>query len=381
MFIPLTTDRPRTRRPILVHTLIAVNSIIFLGMLMLERTGVYGIREVFNQFAVVNDGFVWYQLLSSAFLHGGWMHIIGNMIVLAALGPNVEDKMGHVGFGLLYFVAAIASGLAHIAFSANPAVGASGAIAGVTGAYLVLFPKTRIICFVIFFIIGRIAVPAWWFIGLNICIDLFANSFSNNTGVAHAAHLGGYFFGITIALVLLWTRVLQREPYDLFSVLKQKKRRAEFASAARIHEQSVKRHVGASAPESPRQRAINEGRMAIGKLVSSDKLDDAADRYRVFVDEFGTEETGTSLSRDLQLKLAEHLVRSDDRATAVLAYQAFARAFPTDRETPISLLMASLMLIKNLGRPDEAKPLLEKVIPRLTGEERSLADDLMREVG
>lgn len=381
MLIPLTTDRPRSKSPVLVYSLIAVNTLIFLGMLMLDRSGGYAAEDVYRRFAVANEGFVWYQLISSAFLHGGWMHIIGNMIVLAALGPNVEDKMGHAGFGLLYLVSAVASGLAHILFSDNPAVGASGAIAGITGAYLVLFPKTRIICFVIFFVIGRIAVPAWWFIGLSICIDLFANGLGNNTGVAHAAHLGGYFFGIMTALILLWTHVLKREPYDLFTVLKQKKRRAEFASAAKLHEQTIQKKVGAQVPESPRQKAINAARMTIGELVSLGKLDDAADKYRVFVDEFGTEDTGTSLSRDLQLKLAEHLVRTDDRATAVLAYQAFARAFPMDRETPISLLMAALMLIRNLGKPEEAKPLLEKALPRLMGEEKSLADELMREVG
>ena len=379
LFIPLTTDRPRTKKPRLVYTLLILNTIVFLWTLTLPQQGAQSIRELYFNYGVSKGNFEWYQLLTSAFLHAGWMHIISNMIVLAALGPNVEDKLGHFGFGVLYVTGAAASGFVHIISSENPAVGASGAIAAVTGAYFVLFPKTRITCLMIFFIIGRIVVPAWWFIGLNIVIDLFAN-FGRDSGVAHAAHLGGYGFGIVTMLALLWVRVLEREPYDLFSVIKQRKRRADFAAAARMHNQAVERQVGAAKEETPEQRALNEGRIAIGQLVSAGRLDEAADRYRVFVDEFGVEKPGTSLSRDLQLRLAEHLVRTDDRATAVKAYQAFCVAYPSDRETPTSLLMTGLMLVKNLGRPGDAKPILEKALPKLHGDERGLAEDLLRSV-
>ncbi len=141
------------------------------------------------------------------------------------------------------------------------------------------------------------------------------------------------------------------------------------------------RQVGAAKQETPEQKALNEGRLAIGQLVSAGRMDEAADSYRVFVDEFGVEKPGTSLSRDLQLKLAEHLVRSDDRETAVKAYQAFCRAYPTDRETPTSQLMAGLMLVKNLDKPADAKPMLEKALTKLHGDERSLAEELLDAIG
>lgn len=380
MFIPVGTDRPRTKSPWLVYALIVVNTLIFLGMqVFLESRGESAVGRFYMEYAVVRDGFEWHQLLTSAFLHGGWMHLIGNMLVLAALGPNVEDKMGHLGFGALYVVAAAASGWAHILFSDHPAVGASGAIAGVTGAYLVLFPKTRIMVWVIFFVIGRFAVPAWWFIGFNIAIDLLANGFGGDTGVAHAAHLGGYAFGIMTAMILLWTHVLKREPYDLFTILKQRKRRAEFARAAQTQEVAIKKTVGREAVETPEQKAMHAHRMKIAELVSVGKLDDASNEYRVFADEYGAKKPGTSLSRDLQLRLAEHLVRSDDRRTAVMAYKAFAQTYPTDHETPNALLMASLILVRHLGRGEESLPLLEKAMPFLTGQEIALAEELKSE--
>lgn len=379
MLFPLTTDRPRRKRPRVIHGLIFINLLVFLWTEYTLSSSTEAYREIMGQYAVWGYEFQFRELITSAFLHADFMHIFFNMLVLLALGPNVEDKVGHFGFAVLYFAGAAASGGAHLLFSDAPAIGASGAVAAVTGAYLVLFPRTQIICFFLF-TLSRVAVPAWWFIGLNIAIDIIANGLGGGTGIAHAAHLGGYGFGIVSTLLLLKMNVLKREPYDLFTYIKQRKRRAEFAAAARAHEGAVARQVGADKQESPEQKAINEGRYEIGQLVSAGKLEDAADQYRVFVDEFGVDKPGTSLSRDLQLKLAEHLVRSDDRANAVKAYQAFCKAYPTDRETPMSQVMAALMLVKNLGKPDEAKPLLDAALPKLHGDERGLAEELLRDI-
>ncbi len=380
MLIPLTTDRPRRRNPVLIHVLVLMNALIFVWTLSVQSGAQGDAARLIQTLAVQNDGFRWYQLLTSAFLHGGWMHLIFNMIVLMALGPNVEDKLGHVGFSLLYVIGAAASGGAHLLVSDNPAIGASGAIAAVTGAYLVLFPNTRIICFFIL-TFSRIAVPAWWFIGLSIAIDLLANGFGSDSGVAHAAHLGGYFFGIGSVMLLLWAKVLKREPCDLFTVLRHRKRRADFAKAARSHEQFVQERVGAARTESPRMRAMYEARAKIGRHVSGGEMEKAADEYRVFLDEFGSEEPATVMSRDLQLKLAEHLVRSGDRASAARAYTAFGRQYATDRETPGALLIAALMLAEDLGKPEEARPLIEEALPKLAGQERELAQALLTKLG
>lgn len=380
MLIPLTTDRPRRRSPVLIHALVLMNALVFVWTLSVQSGDPQNYYNLLSTYAVHGENFQWYQLLTSAFLHGGWMHLLFNMFVLLALGPNVEDKMGHVGFALLYVIGAAASGGAHILMSQNPAIGASGAIAAVTGAYLVLFPSTRIICFFIF-TLSRIAVPAWWFIGFSIAVDLLANGLGKGDGIAHAAHLGGYFFGMGSTMILLWANVLKREPYDLFSVLRQKKRRAEFASAAKSHQEMVQQKVGASRPESPRTKALYEARARIGGLVSGGQFEEAADEYRVFVDEYGTDEPTAVLSRDLQLKLAEHLMRSGDRASAARAYIGFARANQFDREAPGALLIAALMLAEDLGKPEKARPLIEEALPKLAGQEKELAQTLLGSLG
>lgn len=380
VLIPLTTDRPRRRSPVLIHALVLFNSLVFVWTLSIQAGSASAYYDLLTTYAVQRENFQWFQLLTSAFLHSGWMHLIFNMLVLMALGPNVEDKMGHVGFALLYIIGSAASGGAHVYMTENAAIGASGAIAAVTGAYLVLFPNTRIICFFIF-TLSRIAVPAWWFIGFSIAVDLLANGFGKDEGIAHAAHLGGYFFGIGSTMVLLWLHILKREPYDLFTVLRQRKRRADFASAAKSHDHMVQQRVGAARPESPRTKALYEARARIGELVSGGDLDKAADEYRVFVDEFGTDEPSSVLSRDLQLRLAEHLMRSGDRASAARAYIGFARSNQFDREAPGAMLIAALILAEDLGKPEEARPLIEEALPKLAGQEKELAQTLLASLG
>src|SRR5690606_12656870 len=120
------------------------------------------------------------------------------------------------------------------------------AIAAVTGAFLVLFPNCKIKILWFFILIQILMAPAWWLIGLWIAIDLFSQTFQPNNGTANAAHLGGYAFGITVALTLLWTNILSREPYDLFSIIKQKKRKRAFAAVSAAA--SAAAHKGPRSP-------------------------------------------------------------------------------------------------------------------------------------
>ena len=145
----------------------------------------------------------WTTLLTSMFLHGGWMHLGGNMLYLWIFGDNIEKRVGHLRFLTFYLVCGLAAGLAHIVFSLNsavPTVGASGAISGVLGGYLVLFPKNRVR---VLMRGGVAAVPAivvlgfWIFIQLINGMGSIANT-SDTGGVAYLAHIGGFVAGLLL---------------------------------------------------------------------------------------------------------------------------------------------------------------------------------------
>ena len=150
-----------------------------------------------------------YTLLTSMFLHGGWAHLIGNMLFLFVFGDNIEDAMGHVSYLLFYLLCGIAAGLTQIVLSPTstiPLIGASGAISGVMGAYIVLFPHGKVRALVFLGILARsVLVPAWVMIGLWFVLQLVSGIMALGVaadigGVAFWAHVGGFVAGA----ILVW---------------------------------------------------------------------------------------------------------------------------------------------------------------------------------
>jgi membrane associated rhomboid family serine protease len=147
-------------------------------------------------------------ILVSMFLHGGWLHIGGNMLFLWIFGNNVEDRLGRLAFIAFYLLSGLAATALQLAFgpsSAVPNIGASGAIAGILGAYLVMFPRARVYTIVIFFFITAIELPAVAVLGFWFVLQLFSGVGSLganvNGGVAYWAHVGGFAFGAAVALL------------------------------------------------------------------------------------------------------------------------------------------------------------------------------------
>jgi len=149
-------------------------------------------------------GLTWQTLFTSMFLHGGWMHLIGNMWFLWIFGNNVEDSMGRLRFLVFYLLTGLVAAAAFVFVnptSAMPLVGASGAISGVMGAYLVLYPRARVHTLFFFFIFFRvIPVPAWIILGYWFLIQLLSSTSTSagGAGVAYAAHVGGFLAGVLL---------------------------------------------------------------------------------------------------------------------------------------------------------------------------------------
>jgi membrane associated rhomboid family serine protease len=152
----------------------------------------------------------WESIFVAMFLHGGWLHILGNMLFLWIFGNNVEDKLGVIGFPIFYLASGIAATVAQLAISTNsiiPNLGASGAIAGVLGAYLVMFPRRRVLTLVVFFFITWVYLPAFVVLGLWFVLQLFSGvgelgtRVNSGGGVAFWAHIGGFAFGALMALL------------------------------------------------------------------------------------------------------------------------------------------------------------------------------------
>lgn len=150
----------------------------------------------------------WLTLFTCIFLHGGWMHFLGNMWFLHIFGDNVEDRLGHIGYLIFYLAAGVLASVAHLltnSESSVPTIGASGAIAGVMGAYFLLYPKAKVESIVpVFGFIQLMTLPAAYFLGLWFLMQLLQGAVvaTGTTGVAWWAHIGGFIVGILVASLL-----------------------------------------------------------------------------------------------------------------------------------------------------------------------------------
>lgn len=206
---PIRDHNPTGRTPFVTYAIIAANIVVFLSYLSLQSNPA-ALQGFFLDWAVipaaVSNGQGLHALVSSMFLHGGWMHLIGNMLFLFIFGDNVEDQLGHAGFALFYLACGIGAGLMQVyaaPSSTIPLVGASGAIAGVMGGYLLMFPRARVdLLIIIVIIIKIIPVPAWAMLILWLGIQVFSglSAPADVGGVAYWAHTGGFILGLGLML-------------------------------------------------------------------------------------------------------------------------------------------------------------------------------------
>ncbi|MBT9311811.1 rhomboid family intramembrane serine protease [Leptothoe kymatousa] len=224
--VPLNDNNPTRTTPYVVFGLIALNVVLFFYELSLQGAGEQALDQFFRVWAIVpaelTDSFVgrtvnpvgeWFTLISSQFLHGGWAHLGGNMLYLWIFGNNIEDQLGHGKFIVFYLACGALAGLAQWVFmpsSIVPTLGASGAIAGIMGAYIIRFPRAQILTLLpLFILITTVRIPAifflgWWFVQQAFygVASLGANADMGAGGVAYWAHAGGFVFGVILGPLL-----------------------------------------------------------------------------------------------------------------------------------------------------------------------------------
>ena len=236
---PLRDENPQIRIPFVTFVLIGLNaaawfflqglgsepalswSVCQLGLIPGDLLGTFDHVQATHDLPCPIDGnATWLTVLSSMFMHGGWLHIIGNMWFLWIFGGNVEDSMGHVRFAFFYLICGAAAAAAQVVAditSPIPMVGASGAIGGVMGAYIILYPRVHVHMLVILgFYVTTFAVPAVAMLGYWILVQFIGGMMSvgaSGGGVAFWAHIGGFLAGVVLIMLFKDERLLAQHPY------------------------------------------------------------------------------------------------------------------------------------------------------------------------
>ncbi|MEM9346383.1 MAG: rhomboid family intramembrane serine protease [Planctomycetota bacterium] len=381
MFIPIRSDRPLRSTPYVNYALIAINVLIY-GFTARAFSG--------EEYHKAIEFMLWHeepmlkgwQFITYQFLHASPMHLIGNMVFLWVFGNNVEDRLGKFGYLFFYLSMGVLAGLGHWLTSEAPVLGASGSVAGVTGAFLALFPRTQITFLFIWFIIRPFMVPAMLVVAFYFAKDVFFLAM-NVGNTAYTAHLAGNVGGFVVGMLLLSTRMLPREPYDLYSLWAHKRRRNQFrkltnqgyqAWEGKAHNPGKK---GKPTEMTDQDKQVLELRQKISRSIGNHDLDAATATYLELIKDHGEQ----TLSQRQQFDIANHLFAQENYRPAAAAYERLLAAYPKHDERGNAQLMLGLINARYLGNPDAARPHLQEASQRLHGDDAALARQLLTELG
>lgn len=390
IIIPIRTETEIRSVPHVNILLIGANCLVY----MLFNQGLLGeAGRAFEQrhlvFSSTEPAF--HQFFTYQFLHADFWHLFGNMLFLWVFGNSVNAKMGDLPYLLFYLSGGVfaAWGYAAVHPGHFHLVGASGAIAAVTTAYLALYPRSRVILLFWFFFIHFFNLPAMIVIGLKIIAwDNIVAPLVGQTGqVAHQAHLAGYLFGFAAALAMLFIKALPRDQFDILALWKRWHQRREFAAAMADPAAAARARFGAAArvpAGHPGQRNVDERRWDevtdlrthIGELLEQGHAAEAAREYEKLM----TLDPKQCLTEVQQLGVAREFYRTNRFPQAVAAFERFVKTYPRSREFHNVGLLMGIIYARDLHQYALADEHLTKTMEGLrdTGRRAQCLDWLKR---
>lgn len=379
MLLPIRTSIQPRRTPYTNYALIIINVVVFILSYSPHLVQVPGgrIEEPLRSWAEMFmltpvRPYIW-QFVSYAFLHGSYMHIFGNMYFLYLFGNNVNDKLGNIGYLCLYLGGAVFAGIGHILMQHNnPVLGASGAVAAITGAYLVLFPQTIITVVYWFIFIGTIDISALYFIAFKLIVwdNVVEPKFSVDA-VAYDAHLAGYVFGVGAMILLFALKLIDSNYTDMWSMIRQWNRRRKFRDTVsdeydpfkgRGIRKPVRVKVQNDPVESEQSEKILQLRAEISGFINGRNLPEAANRYLELIDL----DSEQYLPRQYQLDISNQLMSMGAWSESARAYEVFLAHYSSYEHVEQVRLMLGVLYSRYLDKPENAITQLQAAKERLT---------------
>lgn len=372
MIIPLRTDSPLRHTPYMNWALIAANFIVFFIQIA-HNSAQPGSSSFVDPLILRPDDPRLWQYFTYAFLHANWLHIIGNMLFLYIFGNNINDRMGHVGYLAFYLAGAVFAGIGYVVVEHQGGVlGASGAVAAVTGAYLVLLPRSNITILFFFYLVGTYEIPSLWFILFFFAQDVVGQIapqlFGGVEAVAHMAHIAGTLFGATLCCTLLAVGLLPRDQFDIVALAQRWNRRRQYRDMV-SHGYNPFGYTPATPsradprpqPPDPNAQRTMELRAKISQALTDHDLPTAAPLYRELI---GID-ANQVLARNYQLDMANFLASQQHYEEAAAAYERFLHFYPKYEQIEQVHLMLGIIYGRYLNQPQRAKEYLQRALSRL----------------
>ncbi len=371
--IPIGTDAPQRRTPLMNWALIAACAVVFFishktdTLLRVPAVMLPG----WNRFMLNPENLHLYQFITYQFMHESILHIGGNMIFLWVFGNQVNEKLGHVAYLLFFLAGGVLAGCGQILTSNAPTLGASGSIAAVAGIFLVLAPLTNIRIWFFYFIFE---VPSVFFLLFEIVTFDLYGVYSGGGDVAHYAHLTGYTTGFVIGIFLLLTRLVERDHYDLLALINRWRRRHVYRQLVAKGYDPFGGGGGAArgpvvmgipikpaAQPVPPDPRISEFKENILALRREHRLAEAARQYL----ELRQLAPMYCLPAEAQLDVSNQLMAEGLYAQAADGYEDYLKKYPTAGGSNQVELMLGLIYARYLFRPERALELFKSAVDKL----------------
>ncbi len=372
MLIPIRTDNRLSIRPTVNYAIVAINVAVFLIRFL--RPQDYDVLSAAYMLDPAAPEV--YQFFTSMFMHADFSHILGNMVFLWVFGNAVNDRFGNIAYAAFYLAGGVLSGLGFVLLSGHaPMLGASGAIAGVTGCYLVLFPRVRVtlVAWLLYFIVP-IEVSSLVFLGFQFLFNIWASvgARGGGGGVAYVAHAVGYVYGIGIAAALLAVRLLPRDVYDMLSLWNSYRRRSSYRRMVRqghdpfdpsksVRPAESRRRRGAGAANVAEDDDAVEIRRRIGVAHADGDFPTASDAYLQLV----ALTDDAVLPQQQQLDVSNQLMSTQRYSQAADAYERLLQHYSGYEHAGDIRLMLGIIYGRYLQQRDRAAQNLRLAIDGL----------------
>lgn len=379
MILPIRTETVTSRVPLANYLLIGLNMLAFLALdANLGGAAVASVRKLFT---FQSEEPALYEFVTYQFVHGDAWHLFGNLLFLWVFGNSVNGKMGDIPYVLFYLAGGVFAAWGNALVSPEPfrLIGASGSIAAITTAYLVLFPRARVTVVVWFFFIHFFQVSAMVVIGVKIIAwdNLIAPHLGGAGNVAHMAHMAGYVYGFVGALALLLFRALPRDQFDILALWKRWNQRREFTSAMSSPGAKERAQFGSVAKidgENPEEQTKED-----------ERLDELSEKRRAIIDALETNDLSraTALHEQLlatdaeqclperdQLAIARAYYGAGQSVAAAAAFERFVGTYTRSPECGNMRLLLGIIYARDLQQYEVAEKHLVQTLDSLHDESR-----------
>ena len=366
LLLPYRTDAPVRRTPTVNFAIIAINCIVFAAQKMFTGDSGESITRPLMLWPLEPRAF---EFVTYQFLHGDIMHLAGNMLFLWVFGNAVNARLGNFAYAMFYLACGVIAGVGFVlAGSSHPCIGASGAIAGITTAYLVFFPRADVAClYWLFIIIDVTAVRSIWLILIKIILwdNLLAMHIGSqlSAGVAYSAHIAGYLAGFLLALALLKFRAVPRDHFDLLAIWKRARQRHQYATmmadpVTRAQAQFGRvARVPASVPEPPVARPADplaaHRESVVAALSTADNVA-AVERYLDLI----SKDADQVLPQRFQLEIGNALMTVRRYPQAAAAYEGYLRTYPHANDLNQVKLLLGIVYARYVPQYERARSFL-----------------------